>query len=110
MVSAPGRADQRRISGIVPPSGNTWMRFLLWELISGQTADFGPVETAIPYIGSHRVPALLPNGGQAFKTHEQYRVQYQRAVYLVSDPRDVAVSNYERTSLSYVDHGTRSLP
>jgi len=92
-----------------PRSGNTWMRFLLSELISGQTADFGTVETAIPYIGiqNRRVPALLPNGGQVFKTHEQYRVEYQRVVYLVRDPRDVAVSNYEheRASLSYVDHG-----
>ena len=92
-----------------PRSGNTWMRFLLSELISGQPADFGTVETTIPYIGiqSRRVPALLPNGGQVFKTHEQYRVEYQRAVYLVRDPRDVAVSNYERerASLSYVDQG-----
>ncbi len=92
-----------------PRSGNTWMRFLLSELISGHTTDFGTVETAIPYIGlqSHRVPTLLPNGGQMFKTHERYRVEYQRAVYLVRDPRDVAVSNYEheRANLSYVDHG-----
>lgn len=66
-----------------PRSGNTWMRFLLCELISGQTTDFGTVQTVIPYIGllHQRVAALLPNGGRVFKTHEQYRVEYQRSVY-----------------------------
>jgi sulfotransferase family protein len=92
-----------------PRSGNTWMRFLLWELISGQTADFDTVETAVPYIGlqSHGVPVLLPNGGRLFKTHEPYRGDYRKAVYLVRDPRDVAVSNYERERghLGDVDYG-----
>ncbi len=85
------------------------MRFLLWELISGKTADFSTPEVVIPYIGfqSPHVPASLPNGGRIFKTHELYREQYQRSIYLVRDPRDVAVSNYEyeRAHPSYVDRG-----
>jgi hypothetical protein len=92
-----------------PRSGNTWMRFLLWELLSGQTADFGTAEKLIPYIGHQRgsVPALLPNGGRAFKTHEKPRLEYQRSVFIVRDPRDVAVSNYEydRANFRYVDRG-----
>jgi hypothetical protein len=36
----------------------------------------------------------LPGGGRLIKTHEPYRRQYPRAIYLVRDVRDVAVSYF----------------
>jgi len=45
--------------------------------------------------GYHRhLPALARGKGRLIKTHERYRVDYKRAVLLVRDGRDVAVSEY----------------
>ena len=46
----------------------------------------------------HRgVPPILPNGGRLIKTHEKYRKDYKKAVYLVRDVRDVFLSIYVRS-------------
>ena len=37
---------------------------------------------------------LLPDGGRIIKTHEPYLARYRRAIHLVRDPRDVAVSYF----------------
>ena len=46
-------------------------------------------------MGTHRpMKPVLPNGGRLIKTHEQYRSQYKRAIYLMRDLRDVMLSNW----------------
>ena len=51
----------------------------------------------VPQIGLHQVALpLLPGGGRLVKTHEQYRKEYAKAVYLVRDVRDVVLSYYDR--------------
>lgn len=59
----------------------------------GRKIDLRSSKWAVPTVGAHRdAPSLLPGGGRLIKTHEPYRSAYQRAIYLVRDPRDVAVS------------------
>ena len=79
-----------------PRSGNTWLRFVLFDILApGQTAGFNEVNHIIAEVGLHgpAVP-LLPGGGRLIKTHEPYRKQYQKAIYLVRDVRDVVLSEF----------------
>ncbi len=81
-----------------PRSGNTWLRFLLYELVTGQTADFAtindPYSPCADFPRFQATPVITPSQGRFIKTHEPYRKEYGRAIYLVRDPRDVAVSEY----------------
>ncbi len=79
-----------------PRSGNTWLRFVLFEiLVTGQTAGFDEVNHIVAEVGLHgpAIP-LLPGGGRLIKTHEPYRKQYRKAIYLVRDVRDVVLSEF----------------
>jgi hypothetical protein len=78
-----------------PRSGSTWLRFLLFEALTRRDAGFEDVNRYIPDVGGQNeaVP-LLPKGGRLIKTHEAYRSNYKRAVYIVRDTRDVALSEY----------------
>jgi hypothetical protein len=79
-----------------PRSGSTWLRFLLLELLTRNTAGFESVNRLIPDVGRHHgVPGLLPAGGRLIKTHEACRPLYQRAVYIVRDVRDVVLSEFD---------------
>lgn len=79
-----------------PRSGSTWLRFLLLELLTRDAAGFDSVNQMIPDVGGQRhCPPLLANGGRLIKTHEVYRHEYRKAVYLVRDVRDVVVSEFE---------------
>lgn len=78
-------------------SGSTWLRFVLLEILTRNSAGFESVNDFIPELGRHPdVAPLLPNGGRLIKTHEPYRREYKSAVYLVRDLRDVLLSNYAR--------------
>jgi Sulfotransferase domain len=82
-----------------PKSGNTWLKFMLTYLLSGREADFDSDSTVIATVGSHRAtPGLLPGGGRLIKSHEPYagpqKRVYRKAIYLVRDGRDVAISYY----------------
>lgn len=80
-----------------PRSGNTWLRFLLAEILTQNKVDFDNINGFIPELGLHRSAAsLLPHDGVLIKTHELYRTEYRKAVYLIRDIRDVALSNYAR--------------
>jgi hypothetical protein len=64
-------------------------------MITGESAQFESVNRAIPRPGWHnQAPRLLPSGGRLIQTHEIYRNEYQRAIYLVRDVRDVVTSEY----------------
>ena len=81
-----------------PRSGSTWLRFILFQILTGEDPGFQQIDQCIPEIQSHRgVPPLLPGGGRLIKTHEQYRKDYTKAVFLVRDLRDVLVSCYVRS-------------
>lgn len=77
-----------------PRSGSSWVRFLIMELTLGE-ASFDGLTRAMPPIGAqHRGLATLPGGGRFIKTHEPYHARYRKALHLVRDPRDVAISYF----------------
>ena len=73
-------------------SGSTWLRFLLCEALTKGTADFKSVKITIPDVRHFARGPLLLGGGRLIKTHEPYRREYKKAIYLVRDPRDVVIS------------------
>jgi hypothetical protein len=77
-----------------PRSGSSWLRFIVFEMVAGD-ATFDALPTFTPEL--HELPVArpsLPGGGRVVKTHEQYRSIYRRAIHLVRDPRDVAISYF----------------
>jgi Sulfotransferase domain len=78
-----------------PKSGTTWLRFVLFEMLSGMPAGFKATNELMPGIGLHKnALRLLPAGGRLLATHEHYRKDYHRAIYVVRDGRDVLLSEY----------------
>jgi hypothetical protein len=79
-----------------PRSGNTWTRFLVGNLIRpDETVSFLNVERIVPdmYKTADIVLRRLPRP-RVLKSHESFDPRYRRVIYIVRDPRDVAVSNY----------------
>jgi hypothetical protein len=79
-----------------PKSGNTWVRFLLANLIyPNETVGFANINRLLPAPGvsSKRFLRNLPRP-RILKSHEPFDVRFRKVVYLVRDPRDVAVSEY----------------
>ena len=78
-----------------PRSGTTWLRFLLSEALTGRPAVFDPDDQPVAYIGAHLdAPDVLPEGGRLVFSHETVDVGRRRVVYVVRDPRGVALSEY----------------
>ena len=85
--------------GSYPRSGTTWSRFTLYEIFTGQPSGFEAVNSAIRGVGRHMFALrALPGNGRLINTHEQYRKEYKKAIYLARDGRDVALSEFAYTS------------
>lgn len=96
-----GLKQQDMFMASYPRSGSTWLRFMLFQILTGAEPGFQRIDQCIPEIDFHRgVPPILPNGGRLIKTHEQYRQEYTRAIFLVRDMRDVFLSCYARATES----------
>src|SRR5579862_7415061 len=81
--------------GSYPRSGSTWLRFMLLEILSGESSGFANTNEMLPDVGKHEAGApVLPGGGRLIKTHEPFRKEYRKAIYLVRDARDVALSEF----------------
>src|ERR1039458_2642310 len=79
-----------------PRSGNTWTRFLIGNLVhQDEPVTFTNVESRIPeiYLFPDRVLRRLPHP-RMLKSHECFDPRYKRIIYIVRDPRDVAISYY----------------
>lgn len=79
-----------------PRSGNTWTRFLLGNLIHPDAPmTFASIEQKVPdiYINSQESMLRVPRP-RILKSHEPFDPRYRRVIYIVRDPRDVAVSSY----------------
>lgn len=90
-----------------PRSGTTWTRFTMFEILTGESATFESVNSVMLGVGIHdRARAVLPGEGRLIGTHESYRKEYKRAVYLVRDVRDVILSEYAFITALDRFHGT----
>jgi hypothetical protein len=79
-----------------PRSGNTWTRFLLGNLLYPDApVTFSNIETRIPeiYFNRDRMLRALPRP-RMLKSHESFQPHYPHVIYIVRDPRDVAISFY----------------
>jgi hypothetical protein len=90
-----------------PRSGNTWTRFLIANLMhSEQPVTFANIESVIPdatALSSRELKRV--SRPRLIKTHEYFEPRYRKVIYLVRDPRDVALSlyNFRRKYRSVVD-------
>jgi hypothetical protein len=73
------------------------LRFILSELLTERSGEFDSINDVIPEVHRRRDSrAILPHCGRLIKTHEPYRNDYQKAIYLARDVRDVVLSLYAR--------------
>ncbi len=78
-----------------PRSGTTWTRFTMFEILTGQNATFESVNSLMLGVGmQERAKSVLPNGGRLIGTHEAFRKEYKRSIYLLRDVRDVILSEF----------------
>ena len=79
-----------------PRSGNTWIRFLIGNLLSdNEPVTFANVERRVPDIYQNTAYALQASPRPRFlKSHEYFDPRYPKVIYIVRDPRDIAVSYY----------------
>jgi hypothetical protein len=80
-----------------PRSGNTWTRFLIANLVYPQeNVSFLNIEQLIPDTSSQSNRALkrMPRP-RIIKTHCYFDHRYGKTIYIVRDPRDVVLSNYD---------------
>ncbi len=79
-----------------PRSGNTWIRFLLANLIQPDTpATFDSVERLVADTTAQprRFFKSLPRP-RLIKSHQYFDPRFKRVIYIVRDPRDVCLSYY----------------
>ncbi len=79
---------------------------MLAELLTGAEVDFCSEDEVVPIVGRHlRARRTLPGGGRLIKTHEPYCRAYkrERAIYLVRDVRDVALSFHKLRAVEGFD-------
>jgi hypothetical protein len=80
-----------------PRSGNTWTRFLIANLVYPEkNVGFINIEKLIPDTSSQSNRALKSTPRpRIIKTHEYFDHRYPKVIYIVRDPRDVALSYYD---------------
>ena len=79
-----------------PKSGNTWIRFLIANLANPERpASFANINELVPdpEALSKRQMAAMPRP-RIIKSHQYFDPRFPRVIYLVRDPRDVALSFY----------------
>jgi Sulfotransferase domain len=79
-----------------PRSGNTWLRFLVANVLQPEEqATFPTITRLVPDIYDEPDRSLRRRPSpRVLKSHEPYDPRYGRVVYLVRHPADVAVSYY----------------
>jgi hypothetical protein len=77
-----------------PRSGNAWVRFLIGNLAHPDNpVTFANVESVLPYVDIHADHVLLrAPRPRIMKSLEPFFPPYPKVIYVVRDPRDVAVS------------------
>ena len=78
-----------------PKSGNTWLRLVIGKLKFGKEFGLTNLGEGIPdiYRDSGRAIERMQSP-RIIKSHEYFDPRYRRLIYVVRDPRDVAISYY----------------
>jgi hypothetical protein len=80
-----------------PRSGNTWTRFLVANLMHpDEPATFRNIERLVPdsEAQSCRYFKSIPRP-RVIKSHQYFDPRFKKVIYIVRDPRDVALSYYD---------------
>jgi len=80
-----------------PRSGNTWTRFLVANLLHPrEDVTFATIEKQVPDSEAQSSMQLRRVPRPRFiKSHQYFHPRYRKVVYIVRDPRDVALSYYD---------------
>jgi hypothetical protein len=80
-----------------PRSGNTWTRFLVANLLHPEEpATFANIERFVPDSEAQSSRYLRRiSRPRVIKSHQHFDPRYRRVIYVVRDPRDVALSYYD---------------
>ncbi len=97
-----------------PKSGNTWMRFMVCNLLFGRQESAAALATLVPDIHEGPPVTECPKQGAVLKTHFPYsgRLAFAdrtaAAIYIIRHPADVLVSNffYSQRSAGNTDPST----
>jgi Sulfotransferase domain len=80
-----------------PRSGNTWTRFLIANLLHPEAeVGFANIDRFVPDTAalSSRALKRIPRP-RVLKSHQYFDHRYPKVIYIVRDPRDVALSYYQ---------------
>lgn len=79
-----------------PKSGNSWVRFMIANIMSGEKVDFTSVQKYCPEYETQQELLLNLRGENPrfIKSHSPNNPKFKKVVYLVRDVRDVAVSYF----------------
>lgn len=79
-----------------PKSGNTWVRFLIANLLrTNEDISFANIEQKIPDIYQHTNRNLTNfSRPRILKSHEYFNPIYKNVIYIIRDPRSVVISYY----------------
>lgn len=78
-----------------PRSGNTWLRYLLANLLAPDLAwNVNNIARVVPDMHEMWPADWMPRSPRIIKTHNPYHYKYANAIYIYRDGRDVAVSYY----------------
>ncbi|GAB1309299.1 sulfotransferase domain-containing protein [Urechidicola sp. KH5] len=77
-----------------PKSGNTWMRFLLANLLTDEEVNFHSAVKYIPDFEAHYDAVNSMSRPRLLKSHSLYNENFSKVIYIIRDPRDVYVSYF----------------
>lgn len=77
-----------------PKSGNTWLRFVIANLVSKEVISFKNINQFIPGIYGFKEVINKMRSPRFIKTHDTNLELYPKSVYIYRDYRDVVVSYY----------------
>jgi hypothetical protein len=79
-----------------PKSGNTWLRFLIANLIAyNENVSLSNIENLVPDLYRNTEDELSKlSSPRIIKSHEKFDLRYKKVIYVVRNPKSVAVSFY----------------
>lgn len=94
-----------------PKSGNTWMRFILANLIRTEDQPTVNFLSVWDYVSEYEIkPEFMEKAPRprAIKSHSLYNSDFPYVIYIIRDPRDVAISYYHYLAKVLPDEMTLS--